>query len=369
MDNRKKSPAAIRAEKRKKVNQRRVVIILFVFLLLCTTVVFSFSFFIKKNLEPVGAGDIVQVEIPPGYTVTEIATLLKSDGLIKDTFAFEYYVRRENAASYLQSGHYEISPELSVEDIVDMLMTGDVYNTTITIPEGRNISEMAVILESAGICSQEDFIAETQKVAEYQAIYPILDGISLEEKDGVSRSLEGYLFPDTYLLTPDATAEDVVMAMLERFEEVYSEDYLEQTDKMGKTVDEIVIMASLVEMESKYDEDRASVASVFYNRIAADMPLQSDITVDYARGEKTTVLTTEQTQIESPYNTYINLGLPFGPIASFGESSLQAALYPDDTNYLYFVADLDTGKIIFNETYDEHLADVETYLSDYTAGE
>lgn len=369
MDNRKKSPAGIKAEKRKKVNQKRLVIILFVFLLLCTTVIFSFSFFIKKNLEAVGQGESVQIEIPSGYTVSEMADLLKAEGLIKDTFAFEYYVRRENLADQLQSGHYEISPELSVEKIVDMLKSGDVYNSSVTIPEGKNISEIAVILEDEGICSQDDFIAETEKVADYQALYPILDGIPLEAKDGVTRSLEGYLFPDTYSLTPDATAEDVVTAMLDRFEEVYTDDYLKQTEEMGKTVDEIVTMASLVEMESKYDEDRASVASVFYNRIAANMPLQSDITVDYARGDKTTVLTTEQTQIASPYNTYINLGLPFGPIASFGEASLEAALYPDQTNYLYFVANLETGEIIFNETYEEHLADVETYLSDYTAGQ
>ncbi|MDP2843573.1 MAG: endolytic transglycosylase MltG, partial [Acetobacterium sp.] len=139
---------------------------------------------------------------------------------------------------------------------------------------------------------------------------------------------------------------------------------LKQTKEMDKTVDEIVIMASIVELETKFVEDKANAASVFYNRIAENMPLQSDITVDYARGEKTPVLTTEQTKFASPYNTYINTGLPFGPICSFGETSLEAALNPAKTSYLYFVADMDSGKIYFNETYDEHLEDVQRYMGD-----
>ncbi|MDD3306205.1 MAG: endolytic transglycosylase MltG [Acetobacterium sp.] len=340
-------------------------LIAIIFLLLVVfgaTGVFSFNYFIGQMLEPVGSGELVYVQIEEGAVISEVAELLAENNLIKDAFAFEMLAKKEKAAQQIQSGYYAFSPAESAQQILDRLAIGDVADATVTIPEGRNISEFAEILEEKDVCDADAFIEETKKVAEYQKDYSILSNIPLTEKDGVSRTLEGYLFPDTYSFSPGTEPSEVVTAMLDRFEEVYDQELQKQTKEIGKTVDEIVIMASIVELETKFVEDKANAASVFYNRIAADMPLQSDITVDYARGEKTAVLTTEQTQFPSPYNTYLNTGLPFGPICSFGETSLEAALNPAETSYLYFVADMDSGKIHFNETYEEHLEDVGKYM-------
>lgn len=339
-----------------------IAIILLLLVILGATGVFSFNYFIGQMLEPVGDGDLVYVQIEEGAVIGDVSQLLVENKLIRDAFAFELLAKKSNAANQIQSGYYAFSPTESGQQILDRLVSGDVADATVTIPEGRNISEIAKILEEKNICDADAFIEETKKVAEYQKNYPILSSIPLEPKDGVSRTLEGYLFPDTYSFTPNTEPSEVVTAMLDRFVEVYNKDDLKRTTEMGKTVDDIVIMASIIELETKLDEDKANAASVFYNRIAANMPLQSDITVDYARGEKTAVLTTDQTQFASPYNTYINTGLPFGPICSFGKTSLEAALYPATTKYLYFVADMNSGKIYFNETYEEHLADVEKYM-------
>lgn len=343
---------------------RIIVIIVFLLVILAATAVFSFKFFISEILKPVGEGELVYVQIEEGAVLSEVADILKENHLIKDALAFEILAKNEGAANQIQSGYYAFSPSESAEEILKRMVAGDVYDSAVIIPEGKNIEEIAAILEENHVCDGDAFIDETKKVAAYQKKYPILSSITLDTKDGVSRTLEGYLFPDTYSFSPETNPSDVVTAMLDRFVEVYNQDYLNRTTEMGKTVDQIVIMSSIVELETKFVEDKANAASVFYNRIAANMPLQSDITVDYARGEKTAVLTTEQTQIASPYNTYINLGLPFGPICSFGKSSLNAALYPAETKYLYFVADMKTGKIYFNETYEEHQADVKTYMGE-----
>jgi len=349
-------------QKKKKEPGKIIAIIMLLIIILGATGVFSFNYFISDKLTPVGEGDSVVIEIAEGSVINDIADQLAKKNLIQDALAFELLAKKQGNADMIQTGYYEFNPSQSAEEILNRLVEGDIYDFAVTIPEGRNIKEFATILEEHKVCSADAFIAETKKVADYQEKYPILSSIPLEAKDGISRTLEGYLFPDTYNFSPNTDPLIVVTAMLDRFVEIYTPEYLSRTVEMGKTVDQIVIMASMVELETKFDEDKANAASVFYNRLAADQPLQSDITVDYARGDKTAILTTEETQFPSPYNTYINKGLPFGPICSFGEPALKAALYPADTKYMYFVADINTGKIYFNETYEGHLADVEKYL-------
>jgi len=349
-------------QKKKRNPFKVITVIVLLIIILGATAIFSFKFFISDRLLPVGEGDSIVIEITDGSVINDIANQLVKENLIQDALAFEFLAKKQGNAELIQTGYYEFNPSESAQEILDRLIKGDIYDTSVTIPEGRSIKEFAKILEEHKVCSAEDFIAETKKVADYQKSYSILSSIPLEAKDGVSRTLEGYLFPDTYKFQPNTEPSVVVTAMLNRFVSVYNQEYLNRTTEMGKTVDQIVILGSIIELETKFDEDKANTASVFYNRLAADQPLQSDITVDYARGEKKAILTTEETQFPSPYNTYINKGLPFGPICSFGEPALRAALYPADTKYMYFVADINTGKIYFNETYEGHLADVETYL-------
>lgn len=349
-----------------KKKQRLVVIgILLGLILLAVGLFFGSQFYYSKMLEPVGGSSESQiVEIPKGSTVKEVGEILKENGLIRNAMIFQSYAgRHSRGEKTMQAGVYEFNTEMSAPEMFTKMMNGETYtgDYPVVIPEGRNIEEMAEILEERNIVSGEEFIAETKKLAEYKAKYPeILGGIP-DDKD---RFLEGYLFPASYELHVNQTAEDVVTKMLDRFQEVYDSDLKDQVAASGKTLDEIVIMGSVVELETKLPEDRANAASVFYNRIAADMPLQSDITVDYARGEKTPVLTEEQTRFESPYNTYINKGLPVGPICSPGLASLEAALHPAETKYLYFVADMSSGKLYFNETLEGHEADVQKYMGD-----
>lgn len=349
-----------------KKKQRLVVLgVLLGLILLGVGLFFGSQFYYSKMLEPVGGSSESQiVEIPKGSTVKEVGEILKENGLIRNAMIFQSYAgRHSRGEKTMQAGVYEFNAEMSAPEIFTKMMNGETYtgDYPVVIPEGRNIEEMAEILEERGIVSSAEFIAETKKLAEYKAKYPeILGGIP-DDKD---RFLEGYLFPASYELHVNQSASDVVTKMLDRFQEVYDSDLKDQVAASGKTLDEIVIMGSVVELETKLPEDRANAASVFYNRIAADMPLQSDITVDYARGEKTPVLTEEQTQFESPYNTYINKGLPVGPICSPGLASLEAALHPAETKYLYFVADMSSGKLYFNETLEGHEADVQKYMGD-----
>ena len=230
------------------------------------------------------------------------------------------------------------------------------------IPEGKNINEQAQIVQDAGICTIDEFIAEASNIEKYKATYHILD--SIPEDKIADRTLEGYLFPDTYNVvgTGPAGAQNLIDNQLTRLTEVYTPEMIQETQDSGRTVDDVIILASVVELETKLPEDRPDAASVFLNRIAQNMPLQSDITIDYINGTRTDVLTTDQTQVQSPYNTYLNLGLPYGPICSPGIASIEACVNPNDTNYLYFVADMTSGKLHFNETYEGHMQDVQTYM-------
>ncbi len=367
--NRKLEEVKRSAKRSKNKAEKKIIITILIFLLFCATVFFSFSFFIRTNLEAVGKGELTGIEIPLGYSLDEVAELLKSEELIRDAFAFEYFAKREDLDGGIQAGYYEISPDWTVAEIMEKLTNGEVEDKSFTIPEGKNIEEMALILEKKNICAAGDFVAETKKVADYQKQYSFLKAIPLEAKNGESRSLEGYLFPDTYKIKINATAEEIIVLMLDRFEEIYKPDDLKRTAEMGKTIDDIVILASIIELEAFHQEDKAPIASVFYNRLDQDMPLEADSTTNYARGEKKVILTTEQTRIDSPYNTYVYPGLPFGPIGSPGEESLQAVLYPAETDYLFFMSNIETGKTYFNKTYEDHLKDVDIHLSSYPAGQ
>ncbi len=351
--------------KRKKGGLKyKLPIVIAAVVLIVVIGIFAGRGFYNAMLEPTGTStETMIVEIPDGSTIKDVGEILYDQGLIKNTMIFQSYAgRHSRGTSGMQAGNYEMNHAMSVPDIVDKMLNGDVYSGAIPVllSEGKNINEMAQILEKHNICTSAAFISETKKLGEYKALYPILSSIP----DDKNRTLEGYLFPDTYEIEPGSTASDVVKKMLDRFTEVYNQNFMQQTTEKGKTVDEIVIMASIVELETKLPEDKANAASVFYNRIAQNMPLQSDITVDYALGKKHAVLTEEQTKIDSPYNTYQNLGLPVGPICSPGKSSIDAAINPAQTKYLFFVADMDSGKLYFNETLEGHNADVQKYMGD-----
>ena len=215
-----------------------------------------------------------------------------------------------------------------------------------TIPEGYKLEQIVEKLSSLEVVSIEE-IEAALAAEKYQ--YAFISQIPEREK-----KLEGYLFPDTYEIYKDAAAGAIVKKMLDRFDDIFTEEYRNRAKELGMTIDQVVTLASIIEREAKLDDERATVSAVFHNRLKKNMMLESCATVQYLFKEQKEVLSYNDLKIESPYNTYINTGLPPGPIASPGRKSIEAALYPENVDYLFFFA-RDDGSHIFTKTYSEHI--------------
>ena len=299
---------------------------------------------------PIG-NNAVQLQVPPGSTAQEIGENLKAIGLIRSTTAWNLWTRwqtlRDRSGSF-QAGTYEISPTEPLEAIASKIWTGSITERSFTIPEGWSIREMAAYFEDQGFFSAEEFVAATQQIPTEQ--YPWLSP-DLPH-------LEGFLYPDTYKVAEDTSPTAIVYQMLDRFEEVALPIYENGQARTNYTFLEWVTLASIVEKETVVDEERPEIAGVFARRLQEGIPLGADPTVEYALGIRQTEdqpLTYAQVSVPSPYNTYINAGLPPTPIASPGVSSLDVSIEPPDTEYLYFVARYD-GTHVFSRTLAEHEA-------------
>lgn len=289
----------------------------------------------------------VTVEIPEGSATDSIGTVLCENGVVKSELGFKLQVNKEDVAGALKAGKYHFAAgEYTLSDVVALLVQGpSAGDVKVTIPEGYNQAQIIAVLEEADLVTEEEFL-EAAANGDY--------GYDYLPPAGDSLRLQGFLYPETYLFVEGESAEKIIGTMLAQFDKIYTEEWRSRVQERGITVSEWVTMASIVEKEAVVSEDRPIIAGVFYNRLADGMNLQSCATVQYALGEVKPVLSNEDTQIDSPYNTYLNPGLPPGPIASPGYESLYAALYPTDTNYLFFVAK-PNGAHIFTETYEEHL--------------
>lgn len=287
------------------------------------------------------------IELGEDATASEVAELLEDAGIIEYPTLFKLYCTVSNAT--FKSGKYEINANLDYSAIARALRRTSTFKQTVrvTIPEGYTVQQIVDVLVEKGVASAADLNAA---IAEYDFSHEFIDGI------GDSRvRLEGYLFPDTYEFYINDSAPNVIAKFLTNFENKFTDKLHERAEELGLTVNEVVIMASLVEREAKRDNERAIVASVIYNRLAnaETYPrLQLDATVQYIVGRAPTA---DDLKIDDPYNTYLYNGLPPGPIANPGIASLEAVLYPADTSYFYYVA-RDDGSHIFSETLDEHNA-------------
>ena len=291
------------------------------------------------------------VEIPKGYTVKDVAKLLEKEGIIKKDLAFEVAVKLDNKQNQLQSGRYLLSSSMAMNEIINSIANGQAIDDSIkvTIPEGYELEMIAEKMEQAGLTTKEKFIKAAQNIDQYD--YPFLESLP-RDKDR-KYLLEGYLFPDTYKFSKDVTEEEIIDAMLNRFNKVFKKRYYKRVEQLGMTVDDIVTMASLIEREAKHDNERALISGVYYKRLDMGMKLQCDATIQYALGEQKQRLLYSDLEIDSSYNTYKHAGLPVGPISSVGEASIKAALYPEDTDYIYYVAKED-GSHVFSRTLEEH---------------
>ena len=347
-----------------KRSRRKVFITIIVIALCAVGLCAGWRIYYNSQLEPVSSSKKkIIVEIPEGSNIDDIAKILYDSGLIKNRMVFQSYAgRHSRGIKQIKAANYRFTPSMSSVDIFNAMLNGKDYDgaVAITIPEGKNIKEIGAILESRHICSSANFINETKKVSEYKKNYSILSSYP-DNADGRT-PMEGYLFADTYQFTSNSSAATVVSKMLANTQSKFSDAMLKKISDNHQTVDQILTMASLIEMESKLDSDKPKIASVFYNRLAKNMKLQSDATVNYALGEKKTNITNSDLKVDSPYNTYANTGMPIGPICSPSLKSIKAAISPAKTDYLYFVSD-SSGKTYYANNLQDHQANVDKYLN------
>ncbi len=303
--------------------------------------------------------EVLEFTIEEGQTVYQVGNKLKEEGIIRSNFAYKVYVKLNNINSY-KAGVYKLDKSYPLNDIVSLL-TGDYYKedgVLITFKEGRNIRQIASEIADNTNVSEGEFLSlleDDSYIDELINKYWFLtDDI---KNDDIYYPLEGYLFPETYNFNKNVTAKEIIETMLDQEDQVLSK-YKSKIDSSSYSVHEIVTLASLVEQEGIYEDDRKMIAGVFYNRLNAGMSLGSDVTTYYAfkvdLGERD--LTSSEINTYNPYNTrgpQMNGKLPVGPISNFSENSLDAVLSPTDSDYYYFVADK-SGKTHFTRTYEEH---------------
>ena len=313
-------------------------------------------------------GSEVTFVIEPGESVSQVADSLQDAGLIRDATVFRRLAQYHGADSSIEAGVYALRPNMTMEEIMDELQHGRIATITVTIPEGWRSEEVAALLEESGIVPAEAFLQVVRGGID------VLDttsyGFLMDRPEGSPPGLEGYLFPDTYQFPKESEPTRVVEIMLQNWDRRVSADLREKAAARGMTLYEVVTLASIVEREAVVDEERATIAGVYLNRLARDMRLEADPTVQYALGQDAatgrwwTPLTTDQVQnTDSPYNTYRVEGLPPGPICNPGLAAIQAVVNPEPTDYIYFVANkrAGDGSHVFALTFDEHVANVQQY--------
>jgi UPF0755 protein len=296
-------------------------------------------------LLPAGSTQQKFVQLKPGSSARHIATELTNAGVIRSPFAFLawHYLHGRKP---LKAGEYAFDHPANAREVYDRIARGDIYFHTVVVPEGYNIFDIAGVIEEAGLGKREDFLKVEQT-----------ETALVHDLDPQAPSLEGYLFPDTYHFTRTQSLHDMAAAMVRRFRQAAREMGLNQN------FHDVVTMASIVEKETGAPEERPEVASVFYNRLQKHMVLATDPSVIYAallNNRYNGVIHQSDLHFDSPYNTYRSAGLPPGPISNPGKASLQAAMHPAQTEYLFFVSD-NQGHHRFARTDAEHVANVQAY--------
>ena len=296
---------------------------------------------------PFGPSSETFVDIAPGSATIQIARQLQSAGVIRNQLAFDIWRRVRKGK--LKAGEYRFDHPVPLTEVYDRIARGDVYTVAVTVREGASIFDVATRLEQAGIATRTDFLDQQSHLTALIA-----------DLDPQARSLEGYLFPDTYRFPRNTTTAQIATAMVRQFRVVAAEIGLKEN------VHQVVTLASLVERETAIDSERSLVASVFENRLDKHMPLMTDPAVIYGLEVKNKwrgAIHASDLKLDTPYNTYLHAGLPPGPVANPGLPALRAAMSPAHTNYLYFVAAgaNPQGQSLFSSTLEEHSRQVTGY--------
>lgn len=348
--------------KRKKKGGAAGIICLVLVLLVVLAATTSFMF-----LQGLGSAykpddeSIVQVTIPEGTPAAAISGILEDNGIIKSARNFTLYSRLHKVASKYQAGQYALSPSMTMEEIAGIISTGKVNTIKLTIPEGYTEYDIAKLIAKNDGMSEDAFI-ESLESGKFADEYSFL-----KKAQQNAHMLEGYLMPETYSIPAGTSEDDIIRMLLDGHAEVFNDDMRKKAKKLKRTENEIVIIASIIEKECADVGDQPVVASVIYNRLKIGMPLQMDSTIQYVlglEGVRKDDLLYSDTEVDSPYNTYNNTGLPAGPICNPGASAIEAAVNPAKTDYLYFVlSDKLDGKMAFSKDYNDFLRDKDNYYA------
>lgn len=374
-DRRRRRESSVKYNNRKKENNmvKKIVIIISV-ALIATIVIAGFSFysFFKSSLKPLDPKNdkLVQVEIPIGSSSKQIGQVLEKNKIIKSGLVFAYYVKMNNLSDF-QAGYYQMSPNMTLDDISKNLQAGgsaepeSLADAKVTIPEGYSIDQVAKLFEKTTNVKEDEFLALMKDEAFFNEMvekYPKLLTSAKEAKD-VRYPLEGYLYPATYNYYKDKDLKEIVEQMIVKSDQVMAQ-YYDAIEEKDMTVQEVLSLASLVEKEGVSEEDRRKIAQVFFNRLEIDMPIQSDISILYAMDEHKVHLSNKDTQVDSPYNLYINKGTGPGPFNNPSEQAISAVMNPTPNDFIYFLADVSTGKVYYAQTYEEHLELKRQYIDE-----
>lgn len=326
----------------------KIFIILLVAIIILTGC--SKESFLDKFSGPVDVNDDSEIEviIPSGSTTDDIAYILIENELILNKLVFKLIAKNLGSDTKFKAGTYRLNQTMSTKEIIEVIVQGDVYTETVafTIPEGFELVQIVDRLVSLELVDKDKFFNE---LVNGEFSYKFLEFINRDTM------LEGFLFPDTYKIEVGASEYEIIDKMLNKFNLVFKNEYYDQLNELDMSLNDLITLASIIEREGKLDSERPTISSVFHNRLDINMKLQSCATVQYILGERKEVLLFSDLEIDSLYNTYLYYGLPPSPIASPGEQSIIAALYPEETDYLYFVTkETNDGSHYFSETFKEH---------------
>jgi UPF0755 protein len=321
-----------------------IIMVIIVFFLL---IVFQDLYFYSKEPAQISAEPRF-VMIGAGQTFESVTRILHEENIIRYPFKFKLVARIKGFDRSIKAGEYLLSSSMSPEKILETLVEGKVYLHRITIPEGYNLNQVASLLEEKGIIKGTKFLEAANDP-------------TFTDKLGIkAKNFEGYLFPETYFFPKNISPRKIVSTMVNRFHIKFNPLWEKRPSDLTFSVHEIVILASIIEKETSIAEERPLVSSVFHNRLKKKMRLQSDPTVIYGVEDYDGNLTRKHLITPTPYNTYTNSGLPQGPIANPGKASLEAALFPPESLYLFFVSKNDNTHF-FSTNYDDHRKAVRKY--------
>jgi UPF0755 protein len=318
------------------------------------------SFFYIKNKTYFASGvanSIKTISIENGDNALVVGEKLSKAGIISGKYYFAWYLWLNNKLHSIVAGVYEFPKGMPIPEAALIVTGGETVpmRVKVTFPEGWTMKKYAERLNASGL-SGDDFLKIAEKPDKIlKGQYEFLDNVPADA------TLEGFLFPDTYYFSNQATGEEIVKKMLDTFSLKVFNIIYEDVKSQNKSFYDVMIMGSIVEGEVRNASDRKTVSGLFWNRIASGMLLQSDATLEYALGTNKFQHSISETKIDSPYNSYQNKGLPPGPVSNPGLASIQAALHPNQTDYVYFLSDPKTGKTVFAKTYEQHLANKAQY--------